>query len=110
MVQGGGGARLALEAADDVGRGDQFLIDQFHGDRLAEPDVRRSVHRAHAALADEGLEPVLAFQPFPTWVAPDDSCSRTVPSSGQIRTVVPNDFPHCGQRVVCASGAMKPKC
>src|SRR5690606_7092224 len=63
-------ARLALEATHEIGRSDELGLDELDGDLLVEHQVRRTVDRAHAALAEPRIEPVLAVEHFTDpWIA-----------------------------------------
>jgi hypothetical protein len=48
----GDGARLALEPHERVGRLEQTVRQDLHGDLAAKPAVARAVHLAHAARSD----------------------------------------------------------
>ena len=48
MVEGPGGARLAVEPMDEVGRR-QRGVDHLDGDVAAQPRVARAIDLAHAA-------------------------------------------------------------
>lgn len=54
-----GGFRFALEASHGVGVFGGVAIEELQGDALADRDVGRLVHRAHAAAPDQALDPVL---------------------------------------------------
>src|SRR5262249_17033474 len=61
VVQAGDGARLALEAGDRLGGGGGALVEELHGDELAQADALGPIHHAHAPGAE-------AIDDFPTVV------------------------------------------
>ena len=63
VMEPGGGFRLALEAADHLGRGEVAGQDHFHGDRAIEPFLPGLVDHAHSTAADFAEQPVRAKVP-----------------------------------------------
>jgi hypothetical protein len=58
VIQGGDGARLALETRDALRVGDEVGGEDFEGHAAAEPFVAREVDLAHAARAERALDAV----------------------------------------------------
>ena len=60
VLEGGDGARLALEALAELAARGEMLRQDLDGDLAVEPRVARAIHLAHAAGADGGKDLVRA--------------------------------------------------
>lgn len=82
MIQGGGGARLLLEAVQAVGVGREGHRQNLHGDVAPQARIARAVNLAHAAGADGGDD----FVGTEPGARRQGHCTRILCATGMVRS------------------------